>query len=78
MLNRFMEVELIYKVVLASGIQKSDFLIYFFQIIFYYRLLQDIEYSSLCYTVNHSCVSLTILNIGFPWSTLIIHWKDWC
>ena len=75
MLNRFMEVELIYKVVLASGIQKSDFFDIFFQIIFYYRLLQDI---TLCYTVSHSCLSLTILNIGFPWSTLIIHWKDWC
>ena len=42
MLNRFMEVELIYKVVLASGIQKSDFLIYFFRLFSitgYYKIL---------------------------------------
>ena len=39
------------------------FLIYihiyiFFQIIFYYRLLQDIEYSSLCYTVGPCWLSI--------------------
>ena len=27
-----------------------------FQIIFHYRLLQDIDYSSLCYTVNLCCL----------------------
>ena len=32
-----------------------------FQILFYYRLLQDIEYSSLCYTVGPS---LSVLYIG--------------
>ena len=26
-----------------------------FEIIFHYRLLQDIDYSSLCYTVNLCC-----------------------
>ena len=31
--------------------------IYFFPILFPYRLLQDIEYSSLCYTVNSCCLS---------------------
>ena len=30
----------------------------FFQIIFHCRLLQDIEYSSLCYTVNPYCLSI--------------------
>ena len=38
---------------LVSGVQQSDsdiFSYLFFQIIFCYRLLQDIEYSSLCYT----------------------------
>ena len=29
----------------------------FFQILFYYRLLQDIEYSSLCYIVGPCCLS---------------------
>ena len=38
---------------LVSGVQQSDSVIFSylsFQIIFCYRLLQDIEYSSLCYT----------------------------
>ena len=30
--------------------------IFFFQILFYYRLLQDIEYISLCYTVCKWCI----------------------
>ena len=34
----------------------------FFQIIFHYRLLQDVEYSSMCYTVNP--YHLLILCIG--------------
>ena len=29
-----------------------------FQTIFHYRLLQDIEYCSLCYTVNPDCLSI--------------------
>ena len=29
----------------------------FFQILFYYRLLQDLEYSSLCCKVNPYCLS---------------------
>ena len=41
---------MIYYIVLVSGVQQIDAV--FFQIIFCYRLLQDIEYSSLCYTVN--------------------------
>ena len=48
------EVELIYNVVLVSGVQQSDsdIYIYFFQILFPYRFLQNIEYSSLCYTIG--------------------------
>ena len=45
---------------LVSGIQQSDSVIHIyivFQIIFHYRLLLDIEYSSLCYTVA-PCVYL--------------------
>ena len=57
----FNEVQLIYKVVLVSGVQQSDSVIHshvhththiLFQILFHYRLLQDIEDSSLCYTVG--------------------------
>ena len=44
------EVELIYKRVLASHVMQTEKK-YFFQITFHYRLSQGIEYSSLCYTV---------------------------
>ena len=38
---------------LVSGVLQSDSLIYiFFRTSFHYRLLQDIEYSSLCCAVN--------------------------
>ena len=39
---------------LVSGVQQSDSVIHIyipFHILFHYTLLQDIEYSSLCYTV---------------------------
>ena len=59
----FIEVQLIYNTVLVSGaqhVQQSDlvlfFFFFFFQITFHYRLLQDIEYSSLQYTVNPCCL----------------------
>ena len=47
---------MIYNVVLVSGIQQSDSVIHIhifilFQILFPYRLLHNIEQSSLCYTV---------------------------
>ena len=32
-----------------------------FQILFHYSLLQDIEYSSLCYAVEPSCLSILYL-----------------
>ena len=47
---------MIYNVMLVSGVQQSDSVIYiFFQIIFHHRLLQGIEYSSMCYTVGPCC-----------------------
>ena len=58
---------MIYNVVLVSGVQKSESDIYMciyihidilFQILFHYRLLQDIEYSSLCCTVGPGCLSI--------------------
>ena len=39
-------------VVLVSGVQQSDSVIHLFQILFAYRLLQNTEYSSLCYIVG--------------------------
>ena len=50
------EGQLIYSV---SGIHHSDSVIrisILFQILFHYRLLQDSEYSSLCYTVGPCCL----------------------
>ena len=57
------EVYLIYNVVSISGIQQSDSVIQIyiyisyiyknvFQILFHFRLLQELEYSSLCYLVE--------------------------
>ena len=53
---------------LVSAVQQSDSVIYTiyiiyniyisFQVTFHYRLLQDIEYSSLCYTVGPCCLSI--------------------
>ena len=58
------EVYLIYNV---SGVQQSDLATYIhiyiciytlFQILFHYRLLEDIEHSSLCYTVGPCWLSI--------------------
>ena len=52
------KVELIYNIMFVSGVQQSDSVIYTniyvysFFILFHYSLLQDIEYSPLCYIVN--------------------------
>ena len=35
------------------------------QIIFHYRLLQGIEYSSLCHTVNPCCLSILYIVVLF-------------
>ena len=48
-------VELSYNVVLISAVHQSDSVIHIyilFQILFPYRLVQNIEYSYLCYTVG--------------------------
>ena len=37
------EVQLIYNIVLVSGIRQSDLVIHIFQVIFHDRLLQDIQ-----------------------------------
>lgn len=52
------EIQLTYSVVLASGVQHSDWVIYikniyvFFSVTFHYRLLLATEFSSLCSIVN--------------------------
>ena len=43
---------MIYNIVLVSGVQQSDLVIYIVLILLHYSLLQGIEYSSLCYMVN--------------------------
>ena len=48
---------------LVSGVQQSGSVIriilrVLFQILFHYSLLQDIESSSLCYTVGPCCLSV--------------------
>ena len=51
--------QLIYNVVLVSGIQHSEYIhLLIFQIPFPYILLQNIEYSSLCYTVGPCWLSI--------------------
>ena len=65
----YIEVQLMYNVVLVSGVQHSDSVLYIyiciyvyiyilFQTLFPYKLLQNIEYSSLRYTVGPCCVSV--------------------
>ena len=61
-------VELFYNVVLVFTVQESESAICIhisplFQILFHYRLLQDIEYSSLCYTVGPCCLSILCIGV---------------
>ena len=57
------EVQLIYSIVLVSGVQQSDSVIHtyisiLFQILFPHRLLQNTEQSSLCYIVGPCWLSI--------------------
>ena len=59
------EVLLIYNTVLGSGIQHSDSIIYIyilFQVLFPSGLFQNIEYSSMCYTVGPCWLSTVYIN----------------
>ena len=63
----YIGVELINNVVLVSGVQHSDSVHHIhvsilFQMLFPFRLLQNIEQCSLCYAVGHCWLS--ILNIA--------------
>ena len=73
--NYFIEVWLINNFELISAIHQSDSVIYiyiykyihiniyYFHILFYYDLLQDIEYRSLCYAVGPCCLSIVCIPI---------------
>ena len=61
---------MINNVVLVSGVQQSDSVIHIhvsilFQILFPFRLLQNIEYSALCYTVGPRWLSILMLFFFF-------------
>ena len=58
---------MINNVVLVSGVQRSDSVIHvsiLFQILFPFRLLQNIEQSSLCYTVGPCWLSIFFFFFG--------------
>lgn len=64
--NFLFEIYLIYNIVLGSGGQESDSVIYICKYMyslkiffFHYRLLQGTECSSLCSTVGSCCLSIT-------------------
>ena len=76
--NIFIEVYLVYNIVLVSGVQQNESDIYMyiyiyayiyahiyatFQIIFHYMLLQDFEYCFLCYAVDSSCLSISYIAV---------------
>ena len=59
--------------VLASGTQQNvskEYLYILFQILFPYGLLQETEYSSLCYTINplEKEMALQYSCLGNPWT----------
>ena len=47
---------------LVSGTQHISFYIYIFQILFPYRRLQNIDYSSLCYRVGPYFIYISLEN----------------
>ena len=59
----FIQVQLMYNIILVSGIQHSDLV--FLQIILHYRLLQDNAYNSLCCTVYPCCISILYIGAVF-------------
>ena len=56
--KNFIELWLIYNIVLISAIEQSDSVIYiyYFSYFFHYGLLQDIEYIYLCSTLGSCCL----------------------
>ena len=70
----FSKVALLYNVVLVSGVQQSGSVL--FQILSPYRLLQDIEYISLCYTVGPFIYSSVYMLIQIP-NLFLPHFPLW-
>ena len=54
-------IDLQYCVSFRCTAKRFSYVYNLFQILFHYRLLQDIEYSSLCYTVNPYCLPILYL-----------------
>ena len=52
---------LMYRKVIQLHIYKN-----IFQIIFHYSLVQDVEYSSLCYEINPHCLSILYIVVCIP------------
>ena len=72
----FVEVQLIYNIVLVSGVYHSDSI--FLQIILHYRLLQDNGYNSLCYTAYPCCLSIFFKNFIYLFlAALSLHCCMW-
>ena len=86
------EIYLIYSVVLVSSVEQSDSIIHIhifilFQILFPYKLLQNTEYHSLCYTVDPcwlSILHITVFicwsqtpNLSFPHQKDLFRWWKW-
>ena len=67
-LNFYVILQLIYNVFLVSGVQQSDSVIHtdisiLFQTLFPYRLLQNTEQSSLCYTAGTCWLSILFIEM---------------
>ena len=68
----FIEVRLLYNVATISPVQQGDTVVIYiihvyilFYTLFHYGILQDIEYSSLRYTVGPFCLSCSYFYIFF-------------
>ena len=62
----FIEIWLVYSVVLVAGVQQNDsmfFMYLFFLIVFPFRLFHNIEQSSLCYTVDPCWLSFFSITV---------------
>jgi len=74
-LFNFYQIQLIHNVVLVSDEHQSDSIIcvcvhiyiymcvFFFYILFHYRLFQDVEYNPLCYTVGRCWLSVLYIAV---------------
>jgi len=84
-----MEILLIYNVVIVLGVLYIYMCIFFFNLLFHYRLSQGIEYNSLCYAVGLCgfCIlhiityifQFQIPNLSPPFTLCFLHpWVCFC